>query len=129
MLSTASSSADGFVTGWLTGILNTLIGSHHAKGGAAYWHGAYKGSKGKQYILNKIEGGFTKKELGVSASREGKYELSTEYKNKLANNQSPYPAKNPWMQIAPVGHAGEMLTSHANQDPYRFRAFFAGAIM
>ncbi len=125
MLSTASSSADGFVTGWLTGLLNTLIGSHHAKGGAAYGHGFHKGSKGDRYELSKIADGFAKKELGVSASREGKYELSTEYKTKLANNQPPYPAKSPWMQIAPVGHAGEMLTSHANKDPYRFRAFFS----
>lgn len=124
MLSTASNSADGFVTGWLTGVLNTLIGSHHAKGGASYWHGFHRGSKGDRYVLSKIEGGFSKKDLGVSASREGQYELSTEYRNKLANNQSPYPAKHPWMQIAPVGHAGEMLTSHANNDPYRFRAFF-----
>ncbi|SEA73024.1 Molybdopterin oxidoreductase [Desulfuromusa kysingii] len=124
MLSTASNSADGFVTGWMTGMLNTLIGSHHAKGGAAYWHGFHRGSKGDRYELSKVEGGFSKKQLGISASREGKYELSTEYKTKLAKGQSPYPAKSPWMQIAPVGHAGEMLTSHANSDPYRFRAFF-----
>ncbi len=125
MLSTASNSADGFVTGWLTGLLNTLIGSHHAKGGAAYWLGFHNGSKGDRYELGKVDGGFNAKEIGIRTSREGKYELSTEYKTKLANNEPLYPANNPWMEIAPVKHAGEMLTSHANNDPYRFRAFFS----
>ncbi|MFO7813872.1 MAG: molybdopterin dinucleotide binding domain-containing protein [Pelovirga sp.] len=125
MLSTASSSADGFVTGWLTGLLNTMIGSHHAKGGAAYWLGFHNGSKNDRYQLGKIDGGFSGKEIGITASREGKYENSTEYKNKRANNQPLYPASQPWMELAPVKHAGEMLTSHANNDPYRFRAFFS----
>ncbi len=124
VLSTASSSADGFITGWLTGLLNTLVGSHHARGGAAYWLGFQNGSRGDRYVLNAIDGGFKKSDIGISASREGKYENSTEYKTKLANNQPPYPAKHPWMQIAPAHHAGEMLVSHANNDPYSFRAFF-----
>ncbi|SDJ99308.1 Molydopterin dinucleotide binding domain-containing protein [Ferrimonas sediminum] len=124
MLSTASSSADGTVTGWATAMLNLLIGSHHAKGGACYWHGPVSGLKGP-YILNSVEGGFGKADQGVSLNREGKYEHSREYHDKVKQGINPYPAQDPWPQTAPVQNTAEMLTSHINQRPFSLKAFIS----
>ncbi|MBR9728151.1 molybdopterin dinucleotide binding domain-containing protein [Shewanella intestini] len=123
MLSTASSSADGTITGWATAILNMLIGSHNAKGGACYWHGAVSGLKGV-YDLATVEGGYGKADLGVSINREGKYELSAEYKRRKATG-SPYPSTDPWPETAPVENTAEMLVSHVHQRPYSLKAFIS----
>ncbi len=129
MLSTASSSADGFVTGWLTGILNTLIGSHHAKGGAAYWHGAYKGSKGKQYILNKIEGGFTKKSLvSVPAEKVNMSFPPSTRINSLTINH-PIRRKIPGCRSLRWDMQGRCSLAMPTRIPIVSEPFFAGAIM
>lgn len=124
MLSTASSSADGTITGWASAMMNLLIGSHHAKGGACYWDGPVKGMNGL-FDLAKIEGGYGRADLGVSMNREGKYENSAEYHHKLANKINPYPSNQPWPETAPVENAAEMLASHVNKQPFSLQAYIS----
>ncbi|MEC4727154.1 molybdopterin-dependent oxidoreductase [Shewanella sp. D64] len=119
--STGANSSDSTMIGWLCGLLNTLIASHDAKGGALYANGAIWGYEGN-YDLSTVENGVDLTGV-IDACRDGGYESSTEYKDKIANGQNPYPAENVWHELVPFYNAAEMLTSQANADPYSAKAF------
>lgn len=70
-----------------------------------------------------FEGQLGKAKLGLSLAREGRYEDSTEYKNKVARSENPYPSEHPWMKKAQVNHMGEYLTRHTNRSTYAAKAF------
>ncbi|MBR9728164.1 molybdopterin dinucleotide binding domain-containing protein [Shewanella intestini] len=118
-----TSASDGFVIGWIWALLNTLAGSHDAKGGAIYMNGGIGGLEGL-YDLANIDGGVDVS-AQVNACRDGSYESSTEYQQKLAQGKNPYPADNPWHEVLPAMNAAEQWTSHANADPYTAKAFIA----
>ncbi len=118
-----TNSSDALVMGRLWAILNTLAGSHDAKGGAIYANGPIGGMEGI-YDLATIKGGVSIDGV-VNACRDGAYESSTEYKQKLAKGENPYPASTPWHELLPVYNAGEQWTSHANADPYQAKALIA----
>ena len=123
---TGANSSDGFVVGWLWAIMNTLVGSHDAKGGSIYGNGpidGYFGGLESIYDLNNIEGGVDLEGV-VNACRDGIYEESTEYKQKITKGVNPYPASTPWNQVYPTGNAAEQWASHTNADPYQAKAFF-----
>ncbi|WP_285163418.1 molybdopterin dinucleotide binding domain-containing protein [Shewanella goraebulensis] len=123
-LATGANSSDASTSGWCAAMLNVLIGCHHAKGGATTPNGGVSSLSGP-YELAKVEGGYGKKDQGVSINREGKYELSAEYQNKLTSGQNPYPSQDPWSEVFPMQNAAEMLTSHVNKRPYQLKAFIS----
>ncbi|ABV38812.1 molydopterin dinucleotide-binding region [Shewanella sediminis HAW-EB3] len=117
-----TNSSDGFVMGWIWATLNTLVGSHDAKGGASYGNGPIGGMEGRYDLANIADG--VSLDGVVNACRDGAYESSTEYKQKVAKGQNPYPASTPWHEALPAMNAAEQWTSHANADPYRAKVLF-----
>ncbi|QDO86079.1 tetrathionate reductase subunit TtrA [Shewanella psychropiezotolerans] len=117
-----TNSSDGFVMGWIWATLNTLVGSHDAKGGAIYGNGPIGGMEGRYDLANIVTG--VNLEGIVNACRDGAYESSTEYRQKVAKGQNPYPASTPWHEVLPAMNAAEQWTSHANADPYRAKVLF-----
>ncbi|GIU37870.1 molybdopterin dinucleotide binding domain-containing protein [Shewanella colwelliana] len=117
-----TNSSDGFVMGWIWAVLNTLVGSHDAKGGAIYGNGPIGGMEGN-YDLANVEGGVSLDGI-VNACRDGAYEASTEYRRKVEQGKNPYPASTPWHELLPAMNAAEQWTSHANADPYRAKVLF-----
>ncbi|MCG9714738.1 tetrathionate reductase subunit TtrA [Shewanella insulae] len=117
-----TNSSDGFVMGWIWATLNTLAGSHDAKGGAIYGNGPIGGMEGL-YDLANIEGGVSLDGI-VNACRDGAYEASTEYRLKVEQGKNPYPASTPWHEVLPAMNAAEQWTSHANGDPYSAKVLF-----
>jgi tetrathionate reductase subunit A len=118
-----TNSADGMVMGRLWAVLNTLAGSHDAKGGAIYANGPIGGMQGI-YDLASIANGVNLDGV-VNACRDGAYESSTEYQQKVAQGLNPYPASTPWHELLPANNAAEQWTSHANADPYQAKALIA----
>lgn len=121
---TGCNNSDAVMVGWLICILNTLVGSHDAKGGALYGNFAFFGFEGA-YDLAGVEGA-AEQSATMNACRNGAYEDSTEYKNKVAAGRNPYPASAVYHNMNPgyiAGNAMEMLLAHVNADPYKAKAF------
>ena len=94
---TGANSGDAIIMGWLIATLNTLIGAHDAKGGAIYGNGAYWGFEGN-YNLGGFDGEEDTSEV-INVCRAGAYEGSTEYQQKLARGDNPYPASDMWHNL------------------------------
>lgn len=113
-----TASAHGADAARMQSILNQLVGSFNLKGGMIQRRLSYKtASAGPRYDLAKIEGKPENKAMRIS--RTGlKYENTSEYKNKVAKGQNPYPSKLPW---SPVGSASDnqAVFSIINQYPYQ----------
>lgn len=119
--STGANASDSLMIGWLCGILNNLIAAQDAKGGAVYANGGIFGHEGR-YDLYTVESGLDISSV-VNLCRDGSYESSTEYNEKLAAGHNPYPASDVWHELVPFYNAAEILTSHANANPYQAKAF------
>ena len=120
---TGNNSADAPMSSWLICILNSLVGSHDAKGGAIYGLGAFEGFEGP-YNLGEFEG-MVDLDGQMNACRNGAYEDSTEYKKRLERGEQPYPARHLYHPMFPeytAGNAAEMITAAVNADPYPAKA-------
>lgn len=121
---TGNNNADAIMVGWLICILNTLAAAHDAKGGALYGNGAFMGFEGTYDLANVADATETG---AMNMCRNGAYEDSTEYKNKVKAGKNPYPADHVYHNMNPgyiAGNAAEMLVAHANGDPFKAKAFF-----
>lgn len=105
--------------------LNTLIGNINAKGGIATTAGSFHGGpalKGPRYDLDSFPGMIEPK--GFPAIRcRAPYQKSTEFKQKSASGQNPYPSELPWYPLTPPNMPGEHLLSHANASPFRYKCW------
>ncbi len=103
-------------------LVNVLIGSINKKGGVICRRLAYPStSKGPKYDLSTIKG--APKRGGVGLGRNGRYEKSTEYRNKVAAGKSPYPSRLPWH--APIsGGDNQAVFSMINRYPYSTKILF-----
>lgn len=111
------------MAGWLCCILNTLIGSHDAKGGAMYSGGSFLGFDGA-YKLATFDGAVNQTDQ-MTLVRNGPYEASSEYKNHIKKGENPYPSKHifhPMFSGYAANNAAEMITAAINGDPYRAKA-------
>lgn len=90
---------NGFHSSLAIILLNALVGSVNKKGGMSKSAGGYKAyDVGPRYDLLTIPG--QPKVKGIKISREKvNYETTTEYKEKVARGENPYPAKEPWYPI------------------------------
>lgn len=108
---------------WLCCILNTLIASHDAKGGAMYGGGSYMGFTGN-YNLATFEGAIDQSNQ-MTMVRNAPYEASSEYKHHVEQKENPYPAKHvfhPMFSGYAANNAAEMITAAVNGDPYKAKA-------
>ncbi|MFQ6371612.1 tetrathionate reductase subunit A [Shewanella sp. YIC-542] len=115
-------STNGFYSAWAIMMLNAMIGNINQPGGALAKGGAYPAfGKGPRYNLKTFDGMVQPKGVFLSRSKFP-YEKSTEYKEKKAAGQSPYPAKEPWFPISsPL--LSEHLTAAVAGYPYRLKAW------
>lgn len=103
--------------------LLSLVGALNMKGGVITRRNSYKStSTGPRYNLSTTPG--APKATGIVISRTGvKYENTSEYKNKVAKGENPYPSKLPWH---PVGSASDSqaIFSIVNKYPYQAKIIF-----
>jgi len=117
-------SGAGFYASFSVNMLNVLAGSFNHKGGVAKGGGAFNGvGKGPRYDLADFPGKVGPKGIFLSRSRFP-YENSSEYKRKVANGESPYPAEGPWRKLAPPVLT-EHLMSGLDGYPYRIKAMIS----
>ena len=106
------------MAGWLCCILNTLIGSHDAKGGAMYSGGSFLGFDGA-YKLATFDGAINQTDQ-MTLVRNGPYEASSEYKNHIKKGENPYPSKHifhPMFSGYAANNAAEMMLHDSIKYP------------
>ncbi|SEA39402.1 Molydopterin dinucleotide binding domain-containing protein [Desulfuromusa kysingii] len=97
-------------------LINAMLGNINKKGGVINRRLAYPStSGGPRYDLKSIKGG--PKKGGVNLGRNGIYEKSTEYKNKVAAGQPAYPSRLPW-HAKVTGADNQAVFSLINGYPY-----------
>jgi len=99
-------------------LLNALVGSVNKKGGMSKSAGGFKTfDVGPRYDLLAIPG--KEKFKGVKISREKfVYENTTEYKERVARGENPYPAKGPWYPFAQA-MMQEIIPASIKGYPYK----------
>lgn len=117
-------SGNGFYNTWAILALNVLIGNMNYKGGMHVNGGKYADyAPGPRYDFTTFDGMVQPKGIQIGRAKRP-YETSTEYKEKKARGENPYPASRPWYPFA-GGQATEILTSGLNADPYPFKAWIS----
>ncbi|MBD1575786.1 tetrathionate reductase subunit TtrA [Vibrio sp. S11_S32] len=114
--------ANGFYNGYTILMLNAMVGNINKKGGMMAKAGGWPTSgAGPRYDFTQFKGKVAPKGVFLSRSKFP-YEKTTEYKNKVAAGQSPYPTRAPWYPIsAPL--LTEHLTAAMDGYPYRLKAW------
>lgn len=107
----------GFYTTYAVMMLGAMVGNLNYKGGMSAGGGAYKDFVGKQYNLFGYKG-----KSKIKATRIDKtgmsYEKTNEFKNKVANGENPYPAKDSWYPFTNALES-EVITNSAKGYPYK----------
>ena len=117
-------SGNGFYNTWSLLTLNVLIGNMNYKGGMHVNGGKYADyAPGPRYDFTKFDGMVQPKGIMIGRAKRP-YESSTEYKERVARGENPYPASRPWYPFA-GGQATEMLISALNADPYPLKAWIS----
>jgi tetrathionate reductase subunit A len=107
----------GFYTTYAVMMLGAMIGNLNYKGGMSSGGGAYKDVKGKQYDLIGYKGKVKVSGARIDRARRP-YESTNEYKNKVANGENPYPAKDLWYPFSSAVES-EIITGSYNKYPYK----------
>lgn len=114
-------SGAGFYTAYAIGMLNTLVGNLNVKGGLVLDAGPFGPfGPGPRYDF-RFPGPKAPQGLALSRTRMA-YENSSEYKNKVAAGESPYPTKAPWYPLV-GGLSTEMVAAGIAGYPYRAKAW------
>lgn len=124
---TGCNASDGCHFAYAATLLNTIAGSHNAKGGVFHLNGVgmssmyeiYKAPLYDFYDFEKVT------PSGFMAERSGNYELSDEFKQKVKKGINPYPAEFAWTTTYTQKNTGEALIAHANENPYTFKAWIS----
>lgn len=113
---------NGFYNGYTILMLNAMVGNINKKGGMMAKAGGWPTSgAGPRYDFTQFAGKVAPKGVFLSRSKFP-YEKTTEYKNKVAKGESPYPTRAPWYPIsAPL--MTEYLTAAIDGYPYRLKAW------
>lgn len=113
---------NGFYNGYSILMLNAMVGNINKKGGMMAKAGGWPTSgAGPRYDFTKFTGKVAPTGVFLSRSKFP-YEKTTEYKNKVAAGESPYPTRAPWYPIsAPL--LTEHLTAAIDGYPYRLKAW------
>ena len=109
---------NGFYSSLSIILLNSLVGNVNKKGGMSKSAGGFKTfDEGPRYDVLTIPNG--QKAKGVKLSREKfAYEKTTEFKEKVAKGQNPYPATEPWYPFAQE-MMQEIIPTAIKGYPYR----------
>lgn len=112
----------GFYTSWAILLLNAMVGNMNRKGGMSVSAGKFKDfGDGPRYHLGTFAGQV--KATGTNLARSKKaYENSSEYQQKVAKGENPYPARGSWFPFT-GGQMTEMLGSALQGYPYPLKAW------
>lgn len=114
----------GFYTSWAIFMLNVLIGNMNKKGGMSVNAGKFKDfGDGPRYDLANFPNQVKPKGTNLARSKKA-YENSSEYKQKVAKGENPYPAKGAWYPFS-GGQTTEMITSMVQGYPYFTKAWIS----
>ncbi|AGH38071.1 Molybdopterin oxidoreductase [Bibersteinia trehalosi USDA-ARS-USMARC-192] len=114
----------GFYTSWAILLLNAMVGNMNKKGGMAINAGKFKDfGDGPRYDLAKFPNRVQPKGTNLARSKKA-YENSSEYKQKVARGENPYPADGAWYPFT-GGQTSEMLVSMVQGYPYYAKAWIS----
>ncbi|ACA31113.1 tetrathionate reductase subunit A [Histophilus somni] len=114
--------SNGFYTAWAILLLNAMIGNMNKKGGMSMSGGKFKDfAAGSRYNLANFPNMVKPKGTNLARSKKD-YEKSSEFKQKVAQGISPYPAKAAWYPFV-GGQMSEMITSALQGYPYSLKAW------
>ncbi|MCD8545707.1 MAG: tetrathionate reductase subunit TtrA [Sulfurospirillum cavolei] len=113
----------GFYTTYAVMMLGALVGNLNYKGGMSTGGGKFKDFNGSVYNLLAYAG--KQKPFGTRLDRARKaYETSSEYKQKVARGENPYPAKDAWFPFTNAIES-EVIHSSASAYPYKMGALIS----
>ncbi len=99
----------GFYTAWAILLLNAMVGNMNKKGGMSMSGGKFKDfGAGPRYDLANFPNMVNPKGTNLARSKRA-YEKSSEFKRKVEQGLSPYPAKASWYPFV-GGQMSEMIT-------------------
>ncbi|WHP46427.1 tetrathionate reductase subunit A [Mannheimia bovis] len=114
----------GFYTSWAILLLNAMVGNMNKKGGMSVGAGKFKDfGDGPRYDLANFPNQVKPKGTNLARSKKA-YENSSEYKQKVAKGENPYPAKGAWYPFT-GGQTTEMFTSMVQGYPYSAKAWIS----
>ncbi|MGC6342323.1 tetrathionate reductase subunit A [Bisgaard Taxon 45] len=114
----------GFYTAWAILLLNAMVGNMNKKGGMSMSGGKFKDfGAGPRYDLANFSNMVKPKGTNLARSKRA-YEKSSEFKRKVEQGQSPYPAKAAWYPFV-GGQMSEMITSALQGYPYPLKAWIS----
>lgn len=114
--------SNGFYTAWAILLLNAMVGNMNKKGGMSMTGGKFKDfGGGPRYDLANFPDMLKPKGTNLARSKKA-YEKSSEFKQKVAQGVSPYPAKAAWYPFV-GGQMSEMITSALQGYPYPLKAW------
>lgn len=105
----------GFYTTYAILEIIALLGNLNHKGGMSTGGGKYNDMSG-EFELAKYKGKIKPSGIRIDKTKKP-YEVTSEYKNKLANGQNPYPSKLPWYPLTNA-ICTDAITNAANAYPY-----------
>lgn len=117
--------SNGFYTSWAILLLNAMVGNLNVKGGTQVSAGRLNVYNGPRYDLAKFPGKLKVKAINLARSRKN-YEISSEYKRKVAKGENPYPATSTWYPFV-AGHINEMVISGILGYPYKIKAWISNS--
>ncbi|UAX42927.1 tetrathionate reductase subunit TtrA [Pasteurella canis] len=114
----------GFYTAWAILLLNAMVGNMNKKGGMSMAGGKFKDfGGGPRYDLANFPEMVKPKGTNLARSKKA-YEKSSEFKRKVEQGISPYPAKASWYPFV-GGQMSEMITSALQGYPYSLKAWIS----
>ncbi|NBB66739.1 tetrathionate reductase subunit A [Mannheimia haemolytica] len=112
----------GFYTSWAILLLNAMVGNMNKKGGMAVGAGKFKDfGDGPRYNLANFPNEVKPKGTNLARSKKA-YQNSSEFKQKVAKGENPYPAQGAWYPFT-GGQTTEMFTSMVQGYPYFAKAW------
>lgn len=106
---------NGFYAGYAILELVGLLGNLNKIGGMSAGGGKFNDFSG-EFILDKYKGKIKPSGIRVDKTKKP-YEITSEYKNKLKNNENPYPSKLPWYPLTNA-ICTDAITNAALKYPY-----------
>ncbi|OOF83168.1 tetrathionate reductase subunit A [Rodentibacter ratti] len=116
--------SNGFYTAWAILLLNAMVGNMNKKGGMSMSGGKFKDfAAGPRYNLVNFPNMVKPKGTNLARSKRV-YEKSDEFKRKVEQGETPYPAKAAWYPFT-GGQMSEMITSALQGYPYPLKAWIS----
>ncbi|MBE0497239.1 MAG: tetrathionate reductase subunit TtrA [Campylobacterales bacterium] len=113
----------GFYTTYAIMMLGAMVGNLNYQGGMSAGGGKYKDFNGAKYNLLGFPGKVASQGYRVDRARFA-YEKTTEYAQKVARGENPYPARDTWYPLTNALES-EVIFNSAKKYPYALDALIS----